>query len=111
MSYMKMLDEIIQYRCGYHPAEVDPATQEIVQPAVNEESYLQMVDEINQHVSGEIPEEQRLTFEQLSPIAQDIIREWESLVEQENGGGESVHNRNVNYAEEPEDFSIGPNDV
>lgn len=108
MSYMKMLDEIIQYRCGYHPAEVDPVTQQELQPAVNEASYLQMIDEINQHVSGEIPEEQRLSFEQLSPIAQDIIREWESLIEQENGGGQSIHS---NMAEAPEDFSIGPNDV
>jgi hypothetical protein len=101
MSYMKMLDEIIQYRCGYHPAETDEEGNE-TQPAVNEASYLQMIDEINQHVSGEIPEEQRLSFEQLSPIAQDVIREWESLIEQENGGGQSIHS--VNQAEQPEDF-------
>jgi hypothetical protein len=100
MSYMKMLDEIIQYRCGYHPAEVDEATQFVIQPAVNEPSYLQMLDEINLHVSE--TGENHLEFEQLSPIAQDIIREWESLVEEANGGGQSFHS--VNNAEQPEDF-------
>ena len=85
-----MLDEIIQYKCGYHPAETDEYGNE-VQPTVNEDNYLQMVSEINLHVSSEVPEEDRLSFEQLSPIAQDVMREWESMIEQKTGGGQSIH--------------------
>lgn len=93
MSYMKKLDEIIQYKVGYIPAEYNDNGM-ISIPAVNESSYQLMLDEINQCVSSEVPEEQRLSFEQLSPIAQDIIREWESLIESEH---------NI-YAEQPEDY-------
>jgi hypothetical protein len=99
---MQLLDEIIKYRVGYHPELLDDYGN-VVQPAVNQEDYELMTGEINQHISAMIPEEERLTFEQLSPIAQDIMREWESLVEMYSGGGKSV--------EEPEDYKVGPLDV
>jgi hypothetical protein len=85
MGYFKELDLMIQERCNYNPD-----TRE------NENTYLQFKDEIEMHISGQ------LQFDQLSPIAQDLIRDWESVCE-------SMSARD--YAEMPEDFSIGPNDV
>ena len=78
MGYFKELDTLIQDKTHYNPE-----TRE------NEASYLQFKDEIEAHISGE------LEFDQLSPIAQDTIREWESLIE-----ARASHD----MAEQPEDF-------
>ena len=81
MGYFKELDILVQEKTNYNHE-----TRE------NEASYLQFRDEINAHIAGE------LVFEQLSPIAQDTIREWESLIE-------AMTSKDVaNYAEAPEDF-------
>lgn len=85
MSYFKELDLMIQERCKYNPD-----TRE------NENVYLQFKDEIEAHISGE------LVFDQLSPIAQDLIRDWESVCEAQAA---------KDYAEAPEDYKISPNDV
>ena len=77
MTYFKELDILIQEKTSYNPE-----TRE------NEASYLQFRDEINAHIAGE------LVFEQLSPIAQDTIAEWEGLIEAM---------ANKDYAEQPED--------
>lgn len=78
MGYFKELDLMIQERCNYNPE-----TRE------NEASFLQFRDEVNAHIAGE------LVFEQLSPIAQDLIADWEGLCEAWAAR---------DYAEQPEDF-------
>ena len=75
MSYFSQLDEMIQERTGYVPEQLDDDTGELT-PEQNLSQYLQFRDEINDHISG------RLEFDQLSPIAQDLMRDWEDWCEQ-----------------------------
>jgi len=60
MSYWTELEEMIKEKC--------------VHDNVDEEQFLQLRDEIDLHLNGQ------LVFEQLSPTAQELIRDWESLV-------------------------------
>lgn len=78
MGYFKELDIIIQERTEY-----DPETR------ANEAAYLQLRDEIGMHLEG------TLVFDQLSPIAQEVVRNWESMVE------EMAH-KDINLAEQGE---------
>jgi hypothetical protein len=63
MGYFKELDVLIQDKAKYNPD-----TRE------NEHTYLQLKDEIEAHISG------ILAIDQLSPIAQDVLKDWESIV-------------------------------
>lgn len=90
MGYFSELDVLIQDRCTTTVKEADLFEGEIIVKKVfNENDYLQLRDEIGLHLSGE------LAFDQLSPIAQDVVRDWESLIEESTGGGKSA----VNHAE------------
>ncbi len=81
MGYFKELDLMIQERTEYNPE-----TRE------NESNYLQFKDEIEMHISGQ------LEFDQLSPIAQDLMRDWENLI------AESVRYHGI--SEESEDWRL-----
>jgi hypothetical protein len=85
MSYMKMLDEVIVDKVQY-----DHDTRE------NEHAYLQLRDEVNE--CKLVSAHGQLEIEQLSPIAQECVREWESLIEAK------AHHDFINYAEQPEDY-------
>ena len=91
MGYYDELDSMIRERCN----NIDPntATQKEL------EQYWQFKDEIEEHLAG------GLEFDQLSPSAQDLIRDWESLIE-------ARLNDECNEAENrDEGFKIGPLDV
>lgn len=76
MGAMNRLDEKIKERCAYRPADEDIYGDPL--PAINEESYTLFRDEINEHIQG------RITFEQLSPVAQDLVAQWEGEEEARN---------------------------
>jgi hypothetical protein len=88
MSYFKELDLLIQARTEYNP-----------ETRANETSYTLFKDEINEHIQG------RITFEQLSPIAQDLMRDWESYCESEAQAEFDQHPPSwYEYNEETENF-------
>ena len=78
---MKQLDQMIKEKVQY-----DEDTRE------NEHAYLPLRDEINE--CKLVSAYGQLEIDQLSPIAQDVVREWESWIE-------DYANR---YAEQPEDY-------
>lgn len=90
MSIYKQLDTMIQDRCMFK----DSAGELVL----DENSYLQLRDEINECKT--VSEEGTLEFEQLSPIAQDIVAEWEGWIE---AYAQAQYEARVN-AEQPEDF-------
>ena len=75
MGYFKELDEMIQYVVGF-----DPDTRE------NESAYLQLRAEVDDHIN----DSSMFPFESLSNTAQELIRNWESLIE------EREFNRHIN---------------
>lgn len=72
MSYFKQLDVMIQDCVHYKPAYFNDLGEYV--PAQNETDYWQLRDEINEHISG------NLSVDQLSPIAADLMRDWEDLM-------------------------------
>jgi hypothetical protein len=83
MSYFKELDIIIQERSNYNPD-----TRE------NEKSYLQLKGEINEHMQG------NKKFEELSSIAQEMMKDWESQMEQGMEGYHEFNEETENINEE-----------
>jgi len=75
MSYFKALDEMIQHTVHYMPAYTSDLG--MIVPAQNESDYLLLRDEINEHMHG------TLDFTQLSPVAFDIMCQWEELMSQQ----------------------------
>ena len=92
MNIYKELDTLIKDRCMEKDTDLFNEGAMIV----NENSYLQLRDEINE--CKLVSEDGTLEIDQLSPIAQDCVREWESLIEAK------AHQDYINYAEQPEDF-------
>jgi hypothetical protein len=90
MGMYDELDDMIKERCNNINPET--ATQKEL------EQYYQFKDEIEEHFAG------NLEFNQLSPSAQDLIRDWESLIE-------ARMNDEYNRAEMSDDYKIGPLDV
>ena len=75
MSYFKELEMMIQDKAQYND-----------ETGENRATYLQLKDEINEHIAG------NLAYDQLSHVAQDLMRDWEAAI------GSQVQ------AEHPEDY-------
>jgi uncharacterized protein YdaT len=67
MGAFSELDLMIQEKSNYNSE-----TRE------NESTYLQLRDEINEHIQG------RIAYKDLNPIAQEVVSNWESIMEESN---------------------------
>ena len=86
MGYFSELDVMIQDRVHYKPELTDENGVVITQEE-NLNDYLQLRDEVQAHLSND------LEFDQLSPIAQDVLRDWENAMMEST------------FMEEEEDFN------
>jgi hypothetical protein len=76
MGYFKQLDVMIQDVVHYKPEYTTDLG--MIVPAQNQTDYWQLRDEIEEHIAG------NLAIDQLSPIAKDVMNEWEGLMQSMN---------------------------